>query len=97
MPTRPKFWRPGKPLRARALVRTQDKAERDRFYGSAHWGRLRLAFLAEHPVCARCKRAEATIVHHIQERLERPDLQYDPDNLEALCSPCHTAHHKRKT
>lgn len=90
MAIRPKFHRPRKP------VRMADKAERDRFYGSAYWARVRLAYLAEHPVCAECKRKDATIVHHVKERLDRPDLQYDWANLQGLCSPCHTRAHKVK-
>jgi 5-methylcytosine-specific restriction endonuclease McrA len=98
MPMRPRTFRP-------ALVRTtgmrdDSKAERDAFYSSSRWMRLRKAFLSANPVCIDClaeDRVEpATIVHHRLERLHRPDLDLDEANLEALCSPCHTKRHKPK-
>ena len=74
------------------------KRERDSFYSSATWMRLRATFLYENPVCEICLEAErltpATIVHHKQERLARPDRALDRDNLQAVCGPCHTRHHK---
>lgn len=75
------------------------KKERDKFYASLAWRRLRAAHLAANPLCEPClaqdKLVEATIVHHVKERLDAPDEAFDSDNLQSICSPCHTAHHKK--
>jgi len=96
MPRRIPYARPpGAPM----PFRTEDKSERDQFYGSSAWTRLRKIFLACHPLCEECARAgrgdvEATIVHHKIERLNDPSLALDWENLESSCSPCHTRRHK---
>jgi len=96
MPRRIPYARPaGAPM----PFRTEDKSERDKFYGSSAWKRLRGTFLACNPLCEECARAgrgdvEATIVHHKIERLNDPSLALDWENLESSCSPCHTRRHK---
>lgn len=74
--------------------------ERKAFYNGKRWVELRRLVLLKHPLCKRClaegRVVEATVVHHVIERLERPDLAYDVDNLESVCGTCHTAHHARK-
>src|SRR5207237_734428 len=50
------------------------------------------AFPPEHPLCNRCpadRPAAARDVHHVKPRDVRPDLAFDPDNLEGLCVACH--------
>jgi 5-methylcytosine-specific restriction protein A len=78
----------------------ESKAERDEFYNRARWRTLRAEFLKRSPVCVDClERNEvtpATIPHHVQERLARPDLAYSWSNLVALCNQCHTSRHKAK-
>ena len=90
----------GTALKPRRYDRTEAKAERDRFYTGARWTRLRKRYLSKHPLCERCEaagRVEPAIdVHHQVERLDAPQLAYSEDNLEALCKPCHTSHHKGK-
>ena len=80
-------------------MRDESKKERDAFYSSARWMRLRAVFLAENPVCVKCLEGDritpATIAHHRQERLACPRLALDPSNLVALCASCHTTLHKR--
>jgi 5-methylcytosine-specific restriction endonuclease McrA len=93
MPDRIPFFKPA------PLGKTQAEAERAKFYNSAAWLRLRAAFLLANPLCAECGKrglvVEARIVHHVEERLRRPDLALDRSNLESLCPRCHTAHHAR--
>ena len=76
------------------------KRERDCFYGSARWRKLRALYLTKHPLCAKCQAQGdtklASVVHHKQERLDFPALAYSWDNLEGLCASCHTGDHKRK-
>jgi 5-methylcytosine-specific restriction enzyme A len=80
--------------------RTESEAERKRWYNAKPWRALRASFLREHPLCAECERqgrlTPATTVHHVEERLKRPDMAMDEANLEASCTPCHTRGHKSK-
>jgi 5-methylcytosine-specific restriction protein A len=96
VPRRIPYFRPNAPAPTRAPA----EKERTKFYSSARWMRLRKAFLAEHPLCVRCETegrlVPATIVHHIRERLERPDLALDPANLLSMCDKCHSSLHKSK-
>lgn len=59
------------------------------------WEKLRRAFLARHPLCARHQALDqlvpATEVHHVVPIETAPDRRLDWDNLEALCKPCHSA------
>lgn len=62
----------------------------ERHLKSRWWKDFRAVLLAERPCCERCG-AKATDVHHKhydtvgRERLE---------DMEALCAPCHAAHHR---
>lgn len=42
--------------------------------------------------CARCGSSDQLVIHH------KNDNHYDnhPDNLEVLCSPCHSRYHKQR-
>lgn len=60
----------------------------------AAWRRVRVAYLAENPLCADCfphRLTPATEVHHVAKVADRPDLRLDFDNLKALCKACHSA------
>jgi 5-methylcytosine-specific restriction endonuclease McrA len=64
----------------------------DRRYSTARWQRLRKAVLARYGyVCQiqgpRC-RGVANTVHHILPSSQYPELFWNPENLEAACSPC---------
>lgn len=95
MPSRPPQHRP------RAGKRTAPQIY-DRWRGSAAsrgydrtWRRLREAHLDAHPLCVDCERAgqvtAATEVDHIIRIEVRPDLRLDPENLQSLCKPHHSA------
>jgi 5-methylcytosine-specific restriction enzyme A len=70
------------------------RQEAKNFYSSTPWRRLRAAYLDAHPLCVDCRKrnrlTEATEVHHIIKRAERPDLALDMGNLEGLCKACHS-------
>lgn len=57
------------------------------------WERFRAWVLATWPLCRDCEAAgrvtASNEVHHIAKLRERPDLRLDPDNVLALCKPCH--------
>ena len=63
-------------------------------YQTARWARVRALVLALHPLCVRCEAAGratiATDVHHVKRLAEHLDLAYAVENLEALCSSCHS-------
>lgn len=68
--------------------------ERGRFYRRAAWRKCRAYKLSLNPLCEQCVErdeiTEATQVHHIVDRADRPDLEYELSNLQALCAPCHS-------
>lgn len=57
------------------------------------WRRVRLVFLAQHPLCVACldigKTTEAEVVDHIIPHRGDKALFRDPDNWQSLCVPCH--------
>ena len=81
--------------------------ESDPFYHTTAWKKARAAaLLRDHYLCVPCleayKRGEArkprqaTTVHHIIPRTERPDLSLDLDNLQSICALCHNQMHPEK-
>jgi 5-methylcytosine-specific restriction endonuclease McrA len=78
---------------------TEEERERKRFYASVRWRKVRKWFLAKNPLCVHCQAkgrfTAATTVHHLVERLVDPSLAFKVENLEALCSSCHTKHHNK--
>lgn len=90
---------PWKPLVHRP-VGWRDKVARDRDYAvhrdkpslalmrNPAWRKARVAFLAEHRVCARCG-ALATIVDHTIPYRGDPGIFWDRQHWQALCASCH--------
>ena len=82
----------------KAFRRKQDESRgnaAERGY-DATWRRLRLAFLAQHPICecddcqaGKLRLTAATVVDHIVSIEERPDLRLDWSNLRAMAKRCH--------
>lgn len=58
----------------------------------SRWKRIRLEHLADEPLCRMCTQQSrvtlATEVDHIKPLWEGGQ-EYDRDNLQSLCSPCH--------
>ena len=48
--------------------------------------------MIEKTYCNRCGTTEALLIHH----RDGVHTNNTPDNLEVLCSPCHTSHHKQE-
>ena len=89
------------PEHTRAEARHYNRYERDRetykrYSGS--WKRVRATFLARHPLCEMCRIegrfTPATLVHH--NKALRDGGTNDPENLMALCDPCHSRLHARQ-
>ena len=70
---------------------------------SVRWQRLRKAVLSAHTVCERCEEeglvTPACEVHHrvpvesVITPMEKEQLMFDPNNLQALCHACHVQAH----
>lgn len=72
---------------------------RNAFYVSVAWRRLRVCKLEQTPFCERCPPELLTIaneVHHIKEVKTNPELRLDFENLESLCRSCHSKHTVKK-
>ena len=81
------------------------RKERQKIYQDVRWQRLRVAYLADHPLCEECLAhgvtREAVDVHHVvsfmtAEGVERIELALNYDNLKALCKECHQALHNKR-
>ncbi len=59
-------------------------------YNSQRWRTVSKAFLAGHPYCYICG-AKATVVDHIRPHRGDTELFYDENNLQPLCTKCHSA------
>jgi 5-methylcytosine-specific restriction enzyme A len=58
-------------------------------YDSTRWKRTSVRIRRERPTCERCGVRPSAHVHH-RRHLHWPDPGFfDPDELEALCAPCH--------
>ena len=58
-------------------------------YNTTRWQKLRRVVIAAHPVCQVCGKEVATVVDHIKPHRGDPELFFTPENLQALCKPCH--------
>ena len=66
---------------------------KERGYGE-DWMRLRAIVLAKEPLCRHHLANEgravpATVVDHILDIADRPDLRLEESNLQSLCRACH--------
>lgn len=99
----PTIYRPKKPEAKRT---DQYNAERRKIYQSQRWRMLRLAKLADTPLCEMCERKgivkPAIDVHHVvsfmstDDQVHRKALAYDYDNLMSVCKECHQYIHNGK-
>lgn len=82
----------------KALHKEETRPAAGRGY-NARWGRFRKWYLASHPFCVMCMQEDpprytkATVIDHIIPFRGDEKLQYDLDNLQALCKK----HHDMKT
>ena len=94
MPTKPVSHKPSSIQRNKPKHNwSHTKTTTQRGYGYA-WQKLRKVILArDYYLCQPCKRkgllTEASEVDHIKEKANGGTD--DPDNLQAICTPCHRA------
>ena len=72
-----------------------------RFYNSRTWRNKRKEILIrDNNECQICKGdgrvSKASVVHHIKELEQRPDLALVSFNLQSVCRNCHEALHGRE-
>lgn len=92
-------------IRKPPRVPTTKKGEYQEIYQRAAWKSLVKWKKSQNPFCEACKakgRATPTEeIHHVipfqlgRNESEILALAYDPDNIEALCIPCHKERHKK--
>ena len=62
-------------------------------YESQRWIRYRKLFIAQHPLCVKCKAegriVPADVVDHIMPHKGDRDFFWNTDNHQALCYSCH--------
>jgi 5-methylcytosine-specific restriction protein A len=77
-----------------SLFGERKKTEHRRLYNTPAWRKLRLAVLAEDPLCAECLKGGLTVgatdVDHIIDLANAPELALVRANLQSLCHPCHS-------
>ena len=73
-----------------------------KWYKSKWWRKIRLYILANDPFCVACLSNNiyeaSVVVDHVKPHKGDKLIFNDPDNLQALCKPCHdrkTAYEKR--
>jgi 5-methylcytosine-specific restriction protein A len=75
------------------------RQERQRIYNTQRWLKLRKEILMKQPLCQKCNSKLSEHVHHIDSFMnyagnERLNVAYNSDNLQALCSECHSRMHE---
>lgn len=65
------------------------KKERNPFYVSVEWVKLRAIKFAMNPVCEHCHRKQTAEIDHITPLRIAPEMALDVDNLQGLCKSCH--------
>lgn len=70
------------------------------WYKLAIWRNLRRLILDREPMCRMCasegQARPADTVDHVQPHKGEWALFIDPDNLQALCGPCHSSRKQRQ-
>lgn len=80
--------------------RDKDRKPIGRIHGTARWQRVRARHLATHPLCVMCEAEglinEASIVHHVIDVADRPDLAFNESNHQSLCKRHHDSETARR-
>jgi len=65
------------------------------YTSKSRFRKFRAWYIRQHPVCERCNREAATVLHHKTE-VDKGGAIYDEDNAMAVCWDCHEIIHGRK-
>lgn len=77
----------------------ENRQARQKIYNTEKWRKLRLQKLYDCPICEDCGQQMQEQVHHKDSFMNytgwmRQQIQYDFNNLSALCQLCHQKHHR---
>ena len=79
---------------ARARDANRENADIRKWYHTARWRATRRTVLEAQPCCVECRRqgyvTAAHEVDHIVRHAGNPSLFWSVDNLQGLCTPCHS-------
>lgn len=102
---------PSKPRTLAGILRSRRHADREynrarrdpavaRIHGSARWQAVRAQVLRDEPVCRECARLgltePATQVDHVVPVAVAPELAFARENLQPLCTACHSRKNARE-
>lgn len=80
--------------RAKRGERVTGQFKRDANYYTNRWKALSANQKRKQPLCENCLAIglvrEGRIADHIKEARDKPELFWNPDNLQTLCWSCHT-------
>lgn len=86
----PKF-NPMRPIARRHLLSEPGRqARRALATNSATWRRLRASVLAAEPLCRECGKKGRVRAASCVDHVDGNAMNNDPNNLQPLCSPCHS-------
>lgn len=80
----------------------KDYSDRQKFYQSTEWRKLRAYKINNHPLCEECLKKDmltpATEVHHIKDIVDCPTFEnaLNYDGLMSLCKSCHSTITQKK-
>lgn len=90
----------------RKYVAKTDNPNNKYVYNTSYWRKLRVTYLAQHPLCELCqkngKTTLAVAVHHKYEISkgvtveQKKQIGFNYNNLMAVCENCHKQIHKEK-
>ena len=89
---KPKPWIYKKPKAKSSGHNTRQRDERDKFYNTTQWRKLREHHLQNYPLCEWCKELDKTTIANVVDHKLRIKAGGDPlamDNLQSLCTKCH--------
>lgn len=88
----------------RKYVAKTDNLNNKYVYNTGFWRKLRITYLAQHPLCENCQKNNkttlATTVHHKYEisngvtKQQKQNIGFNYNNLMAVCEDCHKLIHK---
>lgn len=97
MPRIPSTHKPSRPSTPSTSRHTQTRTQRG--YDNT-WLRLSRMCLAEEPLCRYCAEegrvSVATVSDHIIPIQVRPDLRLERENVQSLCTACHSGRKQRE-